>query len=163
MIDRSGLILDIFASRARTFEGKLQVELAQQPHSDTTDTWLDSLRTTEGGYWSEGARETQLETDRRLIANPYQLPKRRLEKFEKPAIRAAELAVGMAFRLNWSLDTRMLVNPRCSIDLLRQRSMRPISYSRLWIRRSEKSYSGWRRNDFGRHCWIRSKSATCLS
>ena len=84
VIDRSGLILDIFASRARTFEGKLQVELAQLDHIRTRliRGWTH-LERQKGGIGLRGPGETQLETDRRLIAIRINSLKRRLEKVRK--------------------------------------------------------------------------------
>jgi GTP-binding protein HflX len=69
VVDRSGLILDIFAQRARTFEGKLQVELAQLEHLATrlVRGWTH-LERQKGGIGLRGPGETQLETDRRLLA-----------------------------------------------------------------------------------------------
>jgi len=69
VLDRSGLILDIFAQRARSFEGKLQVELAQLGHLSTRliRGWTH-LERQKGGIGLRGPGETQLETDRRLIA-----------------------------------------------------------------------------------------------
>ena len=69
-LDRSGLILDIFAQRARSFEGKLQVELAQLRHLSTrlVRGWTH-LERQKGGIGLRGPGETQLETDRRLIGN----------------------------------------------------------------------------------------------
>ena len=68
VIDRTGLILDIFAQRARTHEGKLQVELAQLEHLATrlVRGWTH-LERQKGGIGLRGPGETQLETDRRLI------------------------------------------------------------------------------------------------
>ena len=68
VLDRSGLILDIFATRARSFEGKLQVELAQLRHLSTrlVRGW-SHLERQKGGIGLRGPGETQLETDRRLI------------------------------------------------------------------------------------------------
>lgn len=68
VIDRTGLILDIFAQRARTHEGKLQVELAQMEHLATrlVRGWTH-LERQKGGIGLRGPGETQLETDRRLI------------------------------------------------------------------------------------------------
>ena len=68
VLDRSGLILDIFAQRARSFEGKLQVELAQLRHLSTrlVRGWTH-LERQKGGIGLRGPGETQLETDRRLI------------------------------------------------------------------------------------------------
>ncbi len=68
VIDRNGLILDIFAQRARSFEGKLQVELAQLRHLSTrlVRGW-SHLERQKGGIGLRGPGETQLETDRRLL------------------------------------------------------------------------------------------------
>jgi GTP-binding protein HflX len=68
VLDRAGLILDIFAQRARSFEGKLQVELAQLQHMATrlVRGWTH-LERQKGGIGLRGPGETQLETDRRLI------------------------------------------------------------------------------------------------
>ena len=68
VLDRTGLILDIFAQRARSFEGKLQVELAQLTHLSTRliRGW-SHLERQKGGIGLRGPGETQLETDRRLI------------------------------------------------------------------------------------------------
>lgn len=69
VLDRNGLILDIFAQRARSFEGKLQVELAQLRHLSTrlVRGWTH-LERQKGGIGLRGPGETQLETDRRLLA-----------------------------------------------------------------------------------------------
>lgn len=68
VLDRTGLILDIFAQRARTHEGKLQVELAQLEHSSTRliRGWTH-LERQKGGIGLRGPGESQLETDRRLL------------------------------------------------------------------------------------------------
>ena len=68
VLDRTGLILDIFAQRARTHEGKLQVELAQLQHMTTrlVRGWTH-LERQKGGIGLRGPGETQLETDRRLL------------------------------------------------------------------------------------------------
>ena len=68
VVDRAGLILDIFAQRARSFEGKLQVELAQLRHLSTrlVRGWTH-LERQKGGIGLRGPGETQLETDRRLV------------------------------------------------------------------------------------------------
>src|SRR5690606_28688925 len=68
VIDRTGLILDIFAQRARTHEGKLQVELAQLDHLSTrlVRGWTH-LERQKGGIGLRGPGETQLATDRRLM------------------------------------------------------------------------------------------------
>ncbi|MFF7707641.1 ribosome rescue GTPase HflX [Pseudomonas sp. NPDC007930] len=81
VIDRTGLILDIFAQRARTHEGKLQVELAQLEHMSTrlVRGWTH-LERQKGGIGLRGPGETQLETDRRLLRVRLRQIKGRLEK-----------------------------------------------------------------------------------
>ena len=81
VIDRTGLILDIFAQRARTHEGKLQVELAQLDHMSTrlVRGWTH-LERQGGGIGMRGPGETQLETDRRLLRVRLRQIKGRLEK-----------------------------------------------------------------------------------
>ena len=84
VLDRNGLILDIFAQRARSFEGKLEVELAQLRHIATrlVRGWTH-LERQKGGIGMRGPGETQLETDRRLIAQRVRLLTRRLEKIRQ--------------------------------------------------------------------------------
>ena len=84
VIDRTGLILDIFAQRARTHEGKLQVELAQLRHLATrlVRGWTH-LERQKGGIGLRGPGETQLETDRRLLRERIKQILLRLEKVEK--------------------------------------------------------------------------------
>nr|WP_086940073.1 ribosome rescue GTPase HflX [Thaumasiovibrio occultus] len=84
VLDRTGLILDIFAQRARTHEGKLQVELAQLRHISTRliRGWTH-LERQKGGIGLRGPGETQLETDRRLLRERIKTILRRLEKVAK--------------------------------------------------------------------------------
>jgi GTP-binding protein HflX len=84
VLDRNGLILDIFAQRARSFEGKLQVELAQLSHLSTrlVRGWTH-LERQKGGIGLRGPGETQLETDRRLVAKRIRTLKSRLEKLDR--------------------------------------------------------------------------------
>jgi GTP-binding protein HflX len=84
VLDRNGLILDIFAQRARSFEGKLQVELAQLSHLSTrlVRGWTH-LERQKGGIGLRGPGETQLETDRRLIAKRIRTLGTRLEKLAR--------------------------------------------------------------------------------
>lgn len=84
VVDRTGLILDIFAQRARTHEGKLQVELAQLQYISTrlVRGWTH-LERQKGGIGLRGPGETQLETDRRLIRHRIQVILSRLNKVEK--------------------------------------------------------------------------------
>ena len=98
VVDRSGLILDIFASRARTFEGKLQVELAQLQHLSTRliRGWTH-LERQKGGIGLRGPGETQLETDRRLIKERIKSIHKRLEKVrsQRSQNRRARLKAAM--------------------------------------------------------------------
>jgi GTP-binding protein HflX len=84
VLDRNGLILDIFAQRARSFEGKLEVELAQLKHiaSRLVRGWTH-LERQKGGIGMRGPGETQLETDRRLIGQRVRVLTRRLEKIQQ--------------------------------------------------------------------------------
>jgi GTP-binding protein HflX len=82
VLDRTGLILDIFAQRARTFEGKLQVELAQHRHLATrlVRGWTHLERQRGGSIGLRGPGETQLELDRRMIGKRIQQLVKRLLK-----------------------------------------------------------------------------------
>ena len=84
VIDRIGLILDIFAQRALSYEGKLQVELAQLQHLATRliRGWTH-LERQKGGIGLRGPGETQLETDRRLIGRRIKAIKERIQKVRK--------------------------------------------------------------------------------
>ncbi len=84
VIDRTSLILDIFALRAQSAEGKLQVELAQLEHLSTrlVRGWTH-LERQRGGIGLRGPGETQLETDRRLLGNRVKTLKERLARLER--------------------------------------------------------------------------------
>ena len=84
VVNRTGLILDIFAQRARSFEGKLQVELAQLRHLSTRliRGWTH-LERQKGGIGLRGPGETQLETDRRLIGQRIKQINARLERVRR--------------------------------------------------------------------------------
>ncbi|GLQ30635.1 ribosome rescue GTPase HflX [Litoribrevibacter albus] len=84
VLDRTTLILDIFAQRARTHEGKLQVELAQLQHMSTRliRGWTH-LERQKGGIGLRGPGETQLESDRRLLRERVKNIQKRLEKVKK--------------------------------------------------------------------------------
>ncbi len=84
VLDRTSLILDIFAQRAKSHEGKLQVELAQLQHLATRliRGWTH-LERQKGGIGLRGPGETQLETDRRLIGDRVKALRARLEKLER--------------------------------------------------------------------------------
>ena len=85
VLDRSALILDIFAQRARSHEGKLEVELAQLRHlsSRLVRGWTHLERQGGGGIGMRGPGETQLETDRRLLGERVRVLGRRLEKLKQ--------------------------------------------------------------------------------
>lgn len=85
VIDRNQLILDIFAQRAQTFEGKLQVELAQllDQMPRMVGAWLESLSRQGGGIGTRGPGETALENDRRRIRERVAIIKKKLEGVRK--------------------------------------------------------------------------------
>ena len=84
VVDRTGLILDIFAQRAHSHEGKLQVELAQLRHLATrlVRGWTHLERQRGGSIGLRGPGETQLETDRRLLQKRLEQLQKRLDKVE---------------------------------------------------------------------------------
>ncbi len=84
VVDRTGLILDIFSQRARSAEGKLQVELAQLKHMATrlVRGWTHLERQRGGSIGLRGPGETQLETDRRLLQKRVDVLQKRLLKVE---------------------------------------------------------------------------------
>ncbi len=90
VLDRSGLILDIFAQHARTHEGRLQVELAQLEYQlpRLTRLWTHLSRT-QGGIGSRGPGETQLETDRRIIRDKIKKLRERVEQVRRQRDTAA--------------------------------------------------------------------------
>ncbi len=84
VVDRTSLILDIFAQRAQSHEGKVQVELAQLQHLSTRliRGWTH-LERQKGGIGLRGPGETQLETDRRLIGDRVKMLRSRLDKLQR--------------------------------------------------------------------------------
>jgi GTP-binding protein HflX len=84
VVDRTGLILDIFAQRARSHEGKLQVELAQLKHMATrlVRGWTHLERQRGGSIGLRGPGETQLETDRRLLQKRVEQLQKRLDRVD---------------------------------------------------------------------------------
>lgn len=104
VLDRTGLILDIFAQRARTHEGKLQVELAQLRHMSTRliRGWTH-LERQKGGIGLRGPGETQLETDRRLLRERIKSIDKRLDKVRRQRDQ------GRRSRLRASVPTVSLV------------------------------------------------------
>lgn len=97
VLDRNGLILDIFAQRAKSHEGKLQVELAQLKHIATrlVRGWSHLERQRGGGIGNRGPGETQLETDRRLLGKRVAVLTQRLEKLkqQRETGRSARVAI----------------------------------------------------------------------
>lgn len=92
VLDRTALILDIFAQRAKSHEGKLQVELAQLKHMSTrlVRGWTH-LERQKGGIGMRGPGETQLETDRRLLSIRIKQINKRLEKVSKQREQGRQL------------------------------------------------------------------------
>ena len=92
VLDRTALILDIFAQRAQSHEGKLQVELAQLKHMSTrlVRGWTH-LERQKGGIGLRGPGETQLETDRRLLSIRIKQINKRLEKVSKQREQGRQL------------------------------------------------------------------------
>jgi GTP-binding protein HflX len=96
VLDRNGLILDIFAQRARSFEGKLEVELAQLKHiaSRLVRGWTH-LERQKGGIGLRGPGETQLETDRRIIGARVRVLGRRLAKIQQQRETGRQMRAGI--------------------------------------------------------------------
>ena len=144
VVDRTGLILDIFAQRARSHEGKLQVELAQCRHMATrlVRGWTHLERQRGGAIGLRGPGETQLELDRRLLAARVKQLTQRLEKVETQrgtARRARQRnslplvsLVGYTNAGKSTLFKRSLV-PACTADQLFATSIRPCAASRAWL------------------------------
>ncbi len=140
VLDRTGLILDIFAQRARSFEGKLQVELAQLRHLSTrlVRGWTH-LERQKGGIGLRGPGETQLETDRRLLGQRIDQIRRRLDRVDsqreqgRRARRRAELpTISLVGYTNAGKST--LFNALTDAGVYAR-----ISCSRPWTRRC----AGW--------------------
>lgn len=91
VLDRTGLILDIFSQRARSFEGRLEVERAQLRHLSTrlVRGWTH-LERQKGGIGLRGPGESQLETDRRLIGQRITHLSRRLERVQRQRVQGRE-------------------------------------------------------------------------
>lgn len=92
VLDRTGLILDIFAKRAKTAESRLMVEIAQLEYfmPRLTGAWTNLCRQHNGGIGTKGPGETQLETDRRLIRKRILDLKKKLQKIEEARERQAK-------------------------------------------------------------------------
>ena len=96
VLDRNGLILDIFAQRARSHEGKLEVELAQLRHiaSRLVRGWTH-LERQKGGIGLRGPGETQLETDRRIIGQRVRVLGKRLDKLQQQRETGRQMRAGI--------------------------------------------------------------------
>ncbi len=124
VLDRSALILDIFAQRARSHEGKLQVELAQLRHLSTrlVRGWTH-LERQKGGIGLRGPGETQLETDRRLIGRRIGYLKDRLDKVRRQRtqsrrrrVRAKVFSVALVGYTNAGKSTLFNALTAASVD-----------------------------------------------
>ena len=115
VVDRVSLILDIFAQRARSAEGKLQVELAQLKHIATrlVRGWTH-LERQKGGIGLRGPGETQLETDRRLIGSASSCCSERLARSRAAARRRVARAGAPRCAPSRSSATRTPASRRCS-------------------------------------------------
>jgi len=109
-IDRSDLILDIFARRAKTAQAKAQVELAQYQYilPRLRGMWKH-LERLGGGIGTRGPGESEIETDRRIVRDKISLLRKRLAEIDKQAFRKERTAASL-FVLHW-LDIPMLANP----------------------------------------------------
>jgi GTP-binding protein HflX len=107
VIDRSELILDIFAKRARTRESRLQVELAQLEYTlpRLTGMWKH-LERQAGGIGTRGPGETQLETDRRMVRDKIARLKRDLEASSANARPSAHADAASSAQRSWATRTR---------------------------------------------------------
>ena len=115
VLDRAGLILDIFAQRARSFEGKLQVELAQLRHLSTrlVRGWTH-LERQKGGIGLRGPGETQLETDRRLLGRRIRQLNTRLEQVDARRTMNRQNRVRAEVRVSSTTPERSRMAPALS-------------------------------------------------
>jgi GTP-binding protein HflX len=167
VLARTGLILDIFAQRARSFEGKLQVELAQLRHLSTrlVRGWTH-LERQKGGIGLRGPGETQLESDRRMLNARIKVINRRLGKVERQrdqgrrARQRAEVpTVSLVGYTNAGKST--LFNALSGADAYvadqlfatRKKPARQTCYCTWWMRRTRKSMHTSSRS---MRCWPRS-------
>ena len=118
VVDRTGLILEIFGERARTAEGELQVELAALTYqrSRLVRSWTHLERQRGGFGFVGGPGESQIETDRRLIRDRIARLKRSCSRFVEPASCTGGLAGVFLIRLSPSSATPTPANRPYSID-----------------------------------------------
>ena len=135
VLDRTGLILDIFAQRARTHEGKLQVELAQLQHLSTRliRGWTH-LERQKGGIGLRGPGETQLESDRRMVRDRIKSIQARLLKVRKQRAQGRRARVALKCLRSRLVVIPTRVNRRCLTSSLTVRCvMSPTSCLQPWI------------------------------
>ena len=114
VIDRTAIILDIFADHAGSAEGKLQVELAQLEYNLARMRGLwTHLERLGAGIGTRGPGESQIETDRRLARDRIAALRRRLRRTKATRGTMRRSASGRAFRRSRSRDTRTPASPRC--------------------------------------------------
>lgn len=133
--DRTGLILDIFAQRAKSHEGKLQVELAQLEHLSTrlVRGWTHLERQKGGIGMRGGPGETQLELDRRMLRVRIKTLREKLDKLKKRATcNVVHANVHKPCPFRWSVIP-MPESPHCLISSRNPVLMRPISCLQRWI------------------------------
>ena len=156
VVDRSGLILDIFAQRARTFEGKLQVELAQLEHLSTrlVRGWTH-LERQKGGIGLRGPGETQLETDRRLVSKRIRALQERLRSFRAPSGPLAPAAPPSrsSRRIPGRLHECRQVDSVQSAHGRRRLGGRPV-VCHIGSHSARGAATGWRAYRPGRYRWL---------
>jgi hypothetical protein len=161
VVDRTGLILDIFAQRARSHEGKLQVELAQLQHMATrlVRGWTHLERQRGGAIGLRGPGETQLETDRRLLASGSSMLQKRLEKVEVQRTQDARRASAASCRGRpGRLHQCRQVDPVQRADR-RRMSTPPTSCSPPWTRPCAAIGAAQAGRSSGRYRRLRPRSA----
>ena len=135
--DRTLLILEIFAQRARSHEGKLQVELARLQYVSTrlVRRWSHLERQSGGIGMRGGPGETQIELDRRMIGEAIKRTRERLEKVKRQRARsAASATVATVSPSRWWATPTPGSRP-CSTPWSRRGPMPPTSCLRRWTRR----------------------------
>ncbi|GIT18858.1 MAG: hypothetical protein CM1200mP39_16640 [Dehalococcoidia bacterium] len=117
MIDRTALILDVFAQRARSREGRLQIELAQTEYllPRLAGQW-SHLERLGGGVGTRGPGETQIETDRGLVRRKLSRVKKELSQIRSQRDQKRQLEPVEHPKLFHFLATRTQENPLCSKD-----------------------------------------------
>lgn len=147
VLDRTELILDIFRQRAKSREGRLQVELARLEHLSTrlVRGWTHLERQRGGLGKTGGPGEKQIELDRRMIGTRMKQLRDQLKRLARQRARSA-VPVRAAIRSPYrSRAIRMPASRRFSIRSRVQKRTQPISFSPRWIQRRESSGSPMRK------------------